>query len=235
VGSAEQLPFSLPHVMADGGEDFFVTPVNMEAVGRLDAWPEWSHHALFLVGAPGSGKSHLANVWRTRTGARMLDERALRDEGFLKDGKRSPILIEDIDRLLSTGDTDLERGLFHLFNWVKESGGTLLMTARAPVSVWAPGLADLRSRLLATPIAQLGGPDDILLEAVMVKQFSDRQMKVPPEVVRFAIARLERSFAAVREFVEAVDRASLSAKRPVTVPLVRDILDRPQEKHERLS
>jgi len=235
VGSAEQLPFSLPHVMADGGDDFFVTPANMDAVGRLDAWPEWPHHALILVGAPGSGKSHLANIWRTRTGARMLDEGVLRNEAFLANGDHAPMLIEDIDRLLSTGSTEIERGLFHLFNWVKESGGTLLMTAREPVSAWPPGLADLRSRLLATPIVQLGGPDDILLEAVMVKQFSDRQIKVPPEVVRFAIARLERSFAAVREFVEAVDRASLSAKRPVTVPLVRDILDRLQDEHERLS
>lgn len=235
MGSTEQLPFALPHVMARGGEDFFVTAANRDAVGRLDAWPEWPHHALILVGASGSGKSHLANVWRTRTGARTVDEASLAENLFLTEGGRAPFLIEDVDRMLRAGNEDRERAIFHLFNWVKENGGTLLMTARDPVAAWSPGLADLRSRLLATPVAQLGVPDDALLEAVMVKQFSDRQMKVPPEVVRFALSRLERSFAAVRDFVEAVDRASLSAKRAVTVPLVRGILDRTEKDRQSLS
>jgi chromosomal replication initiation ATPase DnaA len=87
-------------------------------------------------------------------------------------------------------------------------------------------LPDLVSRLRAIPQAVLGEPDDALLAGILVKLFDDRQIRVSPQVVSYLASRIERSIAAARSIVEELDRASLSGKRPVTVPLAAEILGR---------
>ncbi|RMF08733.1 MAG: hypothetical protein D6763_09350 [Alphaproteobacteria bacterium] len=226
MSPVEQLSLTLPHDAAFGGEDFFVTDTNRDAVRQIAAWPDWPHHALVLVGDAGAGKSHLAAVWQARARARLVTPTDLVHHDLLAGLGAQAILVEDVDRALESADTAVEEGLFHLFNWLREQGGWLLLTARSPVVQWPVRIADLRSRMAAAPLVRLGLPDDELREAVMVKLFADRQMRVDPQVIRYALARLERSFAAVREFVDQADRASLAAKRGVTVPLARTILER---------
>lgn len=222
----EQLSLTLPHDAAFGGEDFFVADSNREAVRTVESWPRWPHHALVLIGAEGAGKSHLAAIWRAKAGARVFSSADLMNEDTVAGLGSQAVLVEDIDRVLGAGNGAVEEALFHLFNWLKEQGGSLLLTARTPVSQWPLTLPDLRSRLAAAPLVQMGAPDDELLEVVMVKLFADRQIKVDPQVIRYVLPRLERSFAAVRAFVEQADKASLAARRAVTVPLARAILDR---------
>ena len=104
--------------------------------------------------------------------------------------------------------------------------GSLLLTARRPVAAWDLRLPDLRSRLLTAWPVRIEPPDDELLGALLVKQFADRQIRVDPEVVAFLVTRrIERSFAAARAVVHALDRASLRARRPITMPLARAVLE----------
>src|SRR3546814_11282244 len=101
---------------------------------------------------------------------------------------------------------------------VREAGGHLLLTGRTPPARWKIGLPDLASRLRAAPTVAVDGPDDALLSAVLVKLFADRQLRVGTDVVAFVVPRMERSFAAARRLVAALDAASLASRRPVTVP-----------------
>jgi chromosomal replication initiation ATPase DnaA len=78
--------------------------------------------------------------------------------------------------------------------------------------------------MTAWPV-RIGAPDDDLLGAVLVKQLADRQIRVDQDVVAFLTRRMERSFAAARAVVRALDRASLRARRPITMPLARAVLD----------
>jgi chromosomal replication initiation ATPase DnaA len=117
-----------------------------------------------------------------------------------------------------------EEELFHLYNRLKEEGGHMLVTASSPPQGWNFALPDLRSRLLASPAAALRAPDDGLMEIVLAKMFSDRQIFVPQEVIAFLLPRMERSFSAARVLVDRIDRKALAEKRPVTVPLARDVL-----------
>ena len=55
--------------MAMGREDFLVSPSNADAVAWIDRWPDWPGPALVIVGPPGSGKTHLGQVWRQQAGA----------------------------------------------------------------------------------------------------------------------------------------------------------------------
>ena len=103
-------------------------------------------------------------------------------------------------------------------------GVHMLMTAETPPQEWPFVLPDLKSRLLAAPAVAVGSPDDALMAVVLTKLFSDRQIFVPQDVIQFILPRIERSFLALRQIVDKIDRRALSEKRPVTIPLVRELL-----------
>ena len=201
-----------------GREDFLVAPCNEAAVAWLDRWPDWPGPALVIHGPPGSGKSHLAEVWRRRSGAEAIDAGALA-QAEAGGGHLAARLV--IDGL--AGPTD-ERALLHAYNSVAERDGHLLLTALSPPARWPIRLPDLVSRLRVAPAVAIGLPDDAMLAALMLKLFADRQIAVAPEVPAYVVPRIERTFAAVASLVERLDRAALAKGRPVTVPLVRAVL-----------
>jgi DnaA regulatory inactivator Hda len=218
-----QLPLDLGHRPAMGGEDFMVAPGNAAAVAWLDRWPNWPAPVLTVHGPPGCGKTHLAHVWRARSRAPLVSGAAL-DVATLPEllALTRTVAVDDADAV--AGVPALETALFHLHNLAGEAGGQLLLLARQAPAHWRLGLADLRSRLLAAPAVAVAAPDDALLAGVLVKLFADRQLRPGHDVIAYLLARMERSLDAARRVVAALDRASLAAHRPVTVPLVREVL-----------
>lgn len=215
----QQLPLPLEHRPALEQEDFLVAPSNAEAVAWLDRWPDWPAPALILMGESGSGKSHLAQVFAARSGAPVIaGELGLRLDPPALLAANDAVVIDDVDA--GVHETDL----FHLYNLAKETGATLLLTCTTPPSLWVT-LPDLRSRLSAAPAVSIGPPDDTVMAAVLIKLFSDRQLKIGVEVVSYLLRHMERSHAAARLVVDAADHLSLVRQRPVTVPLVREILE----------
>ena len=212
-----QLALDLGHRTAFGREDFLVAPSNQDAVGWLDRWPAWPAPALVVFGPAGCGKSHMAEVWRERSGAALLPADRLCEAAVPELADR-PVVVEDADRGVD------ETALLHLYNMLAEARQHLLLTARQPPSRWPLRLPDLRSRLLAAPTVAVQAPDDTLIAAVLVKLFADRQLKVGNEVVSFLLQHMERSFDAARSLVAALDAAALAERRNVTVPLARQVL-----------
>ena len=132
------------------------------------------------------------------------------------------LIIDDAHILM--GDGAQEQALFHHLNRIHGAKGRLLLIGDIPPARWPVSLPDLRSRLGAVPVAEIGLPDDGLMAALLVKLFDDRQIHVGADVIRFLTARMERSFAAASSVVEAIDRRALAAGRAVTIPLVREVL-----------
>ena len=220
--SGSQLVLDFDHRPALSGEDFLVAPPNAEAVGWLDAWPDWPGPALVIFGPAGSGKTHLAQVFLSQSGARAITPRELRRlEPPELVGEAAACLLENADGVLAEGG---EEPLLHLYNHVQESGRHMMLTAKLAPGRWNFALDDLASRLKAAPQAGIGPPDDGLIAAVLVKQFADRQLKVDDDVIRFLLRRMERSFAAARSLVGAIDDLALAERRNITVPLVRKVL-----------
>ena len=212
-----QLPLALPHDTALGRADFLVSSGNEAALGWIERWPHWPAFALVLHGPAGSGKSHLAALWQARSGAALIAGDAL---GKLDPGELAAapgVAIDD-------AEAAPERALLHLYNCCRDGGSGLLVVARRPPAAWPIVLPDLGSRLRALPAVAIGAPDDALLAAVLVKHFADRQLQPPPEIIGFLVRRMERSFAAAAALVDRVDRLSLGAKRPITLPLARRAL-----------
>ncbi len=210
-----QIPLTLPVDPAMGEEDFLITPSNQEAAAVTLAKEAGT---LLLLGPKGSGKSHLARIWKTRHGAETLDFEKSSPGGFA--GKKA-VLWEDADRI--AWDSALEAKAFHLLNSVKENKIALLITATASPSQWKLSLPDLRSRLLALPVAQLNTPDDALVAGLLLKHLNDRQLRVSEEVMDYLLARLPREGAKIEEAVKLLDQASLAGGRAITVPLAREL------------
>jgi chromosomal replication initiation ATPase DnaA len=193
--------------------DFIVAPGNERALAFLESFPAWPAPAVALYGPPASGKSHLASIWAAQAGASILGATAL----VLTEPPLGSLVVEDVDAILGGAQ---EAKLFALF----ERGAPLLLTARTPPVAWTATLPDLLSRYRAMLAFGLGEPDDALLSGLAVKLFADRQLVVPQTVIRRIIESLERSPAAIRDFVARADAQALSEKRPINLGLIRELL-----------
>ncbi len=152
-----QLSFDLPARAALGRDDFFVSPANALAVAMIDHAETWPGGKLVLSGPPGSGKTHLAQVWAARTGARIVAARDL-DDAAVPDLARGPVAVEDVPEI--AGEPAAQTALFHLHNLAQAEGHRLLLTGRSAPSHWALTLPDLQSRIAAAPHVALSEPDD---------------------------------------------------------------------------
>jgi chromosomal replication initiation ATPase DnaA len=219
-----QLAIDLPHRPALGRADFLVSDCNAAALGWIERWPDWPAPALVLHGPAGSGKSHLAELWRERSGGVLAAGQELPQADPNELARRGAVALDDAARAP-------ERELLHLYNCCAEAGARLLVVAREAPASWPIALPDLASRLRAAPSIAIAPPDDRLLAAVLVKLFADRQVQVAPGVIGFLLRRMERSFAAAGVLAERLDRRALGAGRPITVALARRVLaeaeDRP--------
>lgn len=231
---AQQLSFELPAKTALGRDDFFVAPSNAMGVALLDPSFAWPSGKLVLTGPAGSGKTHLAHVWASQTGAQIVQACDL-DEDRVLSLAQGPVVIEDVPAI--AGNSDAQNTLFHLHNLVLANGHALMLTGRAAPNLWQLSLADLQSRVQAATHAELQTPDDALLAVVLAKLFNDRQVTPKPDVIPYLLAHMDRSFAAAARIVEQLDNLALSEGRTLSRPLAVRLMsqDRPQDPSEEMK
>ena len=206
-----QLVFDLPHLVSFGLENFMISRSNAHAAALVQAWPQWPHSAAALCGPVSAGKSHLAQAWQARSGAALVTGNDLSETSIEQLEANSSLIVEDIDR----GIAD-ERVLFHILNLAREKKLFVLVTSAPLPGDIEIALPDLRSRLRALPVAVIDPPDDALLQAVLVKLFTDRQLTVDPQIISYIALHMERSMAAARRTVAIADELSLSKQRKIT-------------------
>ena len=214
-----QLALTLPHAESHAREDFLAGPSNEAALAMIESWPAWPSPVLMLVGEAGAGKSHLASIWAERSGARAIASRNLAVGGVPAALATGALVIEDIDPAAVD-----QHALFHLLNLAREQGADVLLTARTMPAGWTLSVRDLASRLRAVPVARLLAPDEDLLRALLIKFCTDRQMVVDETVLSYLLPRIERSFLAARQTVEALDAEALRLGRPITRALAAEVL-----------
>lgn len=219
MGAALQLVMPFGPVVSYQAEDFIRGGANAAALDLMERWPNWPYSLVVLHGPKGCGKTHLAHVFAQRARATFIaPERIGRvPADQLLTGNHCWV-VDGLEQVRG------EAALAQFINHARARGDYVLMTAQRAPSQLSFSLNDLRSRLNALPEVALGMPDDALLTGVLAKAFADRQLRVAAEVLQYAVARLERSFEAVQDFVATVDERSLASGRAVTLPLVRSVL-----------
>ncbi|MCA0406174.1 MAG: hypothetical protein LCH39_08495 [Proteobacteria bacterium] len=214
-----QLPLPLDSLPRYGREDFLVGKPNEAAFAYLERWPRWLAPAALLIGPEGSGKTHLAAIFAEQSEAQVMRADRLTRETVPLLAQARALVLEDADRFPPE-----EAALFHLLNLARETGVFVILTARDVPENWGVKTPDLLSRLRREPRLELHEPDDALLGALFLKHFADRQIALEAAVARYALARIERSYAGVQNLVAALDRESLIRKKPVTRALVAEVL-----------
>lgn len=218
------MQLDLPHRVAMGREDFFVSDANAAALRGIERWNDWPTSKMLLIGPEGSGKTHLAHVWAALSGARLVTAAHLTFDEVENLTDAPAIVVDDAD--VVAGDALAEEALFHLHNALAARSAPLLITSRQAPSRWGLRLPDLASRMAQAGLLKLSPPDDALLSAVMLKLCSDRDLAVQPATLTYAAARIERSFEAAGRFIEALDAAAIDGQRAPTLDLARHVLAR---------
>ena len=213
----EQLSLNLPYRTAYGREAFWVAPCNQEAVAWIDKYPDWPVPAVFLYGPAGSGKTHLVHLFTEE----VIDASHLTSD--FRPPFQKKIAIENVDKLAS------EEALLHLFNFIKELGGNLLLTGQ---KIPRFSLPDLQSRMALIPKVEIAMPDETVIQRVAQKAFEDRHIWVEENVLNYLATHLTRSFPLLQKVVEKADQKSLSAGRKITIPILKQVIDEMKQEQE---
>jgi DnaA regulatory inactivator Hda len=221
-----QMTLPLEYRPALERDDFLVSEANQEAIAWIDRWPQWPTTALVIHGAAGCGKSHLLHVWCSISKALMVEADQLNEDIVLR-AQEPDIKACALDHFaLKRLDDAQEEHFFHLFNTMKNKGGTMLIASRFPIELQKLKLPDLASRLKGSPHVEIFAPDDTLLGGVLVKLLRDRGIHISPDVLKYCITHMERSFDSAHNLAQQMDQLSLEQKRKITVPFMKDLFER---------
>lgn len=165
---------------------------------------------IYLWGAEGSGKSHL-----------LVASALLAQQHGVK-----MIIADDVDTL----DNEAQIALFNTYNHLRETGGTLVAAGEAaPMQM---GLRDdLATRLSWGLAYQLHPLSDEEKAQALRTHAEARGMKLPQEVLDYCLSHLRRDLPTLIATVDALDEWSLTSKRPVTLPLLRQIVQPNTKQH----
>ena len=199
--------------------DYYVSKSNYFAKNIIEAWPKWGKKIVNLTGEEYSGKTHLSNIFKKKSKALYLYGNNI-DENTLKKIKLSDnIIIENLDESVN------QKLLYSIFNLVEQDNKYLLISSKKPIDTMKFTLPDLLSRLKNCIIAKIEQPDDELIYAIILKSFSDRQIKLDNKIIDYIIKRISRSYSKMHEFIYKIDELSLKKKKSINFRIIKEIIN----------
>ena len=196
--------------------DNFVAGGNAETVAALTEWLAGglSETSFCLYGESGCGRSHLLLA----SGFRLVDATLNPSLAGITVGE--PLAVDNVDALNADGQI----ALFALFNQIKLAGGQLLTAAAQPPAHLALR-EDLRTRLGSGLIYRLQVLTDAEKAEAIAAQAKERALKLSPEAINYLLRHAPRDMRTLSMLVVALDQYTLEQKRPVTLPLLRELLN----------
>ena len=213
-----QLLFNFNYSQNFNYDDFFVSKSNYFAFQLIEKWPKWEKNILNIYGEKFSGKSHLANIFCNKNKCIKITEEQLNDEILKKLKLHENIVLDNFENLTE------ERLLYSLFNLVDHDNKYLLINSNKPINEINFDLNDLKSRSKNCLFAKIDKPDDELMFALILKNFSDRQIEIDKKFIDFIIKRIDRSYGKISDFIYKIDELSLKSKKPIDFKTIKEIL-----------
>lgn len=185
---------------------------------------------LYLAGASGTGKTHLALA--TCAAAQVAGRRAAylplasavgRVREALQAREALELLALDGVEALA-GRREDEVALFEFHNRARAAGVAVLYTATAAPDALPLVLPDLRSRLAQCTRIALAPLDDEGRREVLRDRARRRGLVLEPAALDWLLRHRGRDLSGLTAALDRLDRASLAAQRRVTLPFLRDVL-----------
>jgi DnaA-homolog protein len=226
-----QLPLGIrlpTHAVFEG----FAVGANAEIVAALrDPQPT----PLWLWGIAGVGKTHLLQAACAAAAAAGSGKGAyfpldpalgLPPEALIGYEQAGLLCLDDVDEV--AGSESWERALFEVFNAAQDSGSKLVFAAALAPRGIAWQLDDWRSRAASCLVYQVQELDDATRADALRLRAEQRGLQLPQETAEYLLKRLPRDLPSLCRLLDELDEASLVAQRRLTIPFIRDAL----EKHE---
>jgi DnaA family protein len=173
---------------------------------------------IYCWGEHGAGKTHLLRALSLRENARYIAADAT-PEAFDFSELINLYLFDDCDKL----SADAQIAAFALFNQVRENNATLV-SAGSVAPAFLSVREDLRTRLGWGLIYQVHGLTDEEKIAALTRTAQSRGLVHSPGVIPYLITHFHRDMRSLATMLDALDRYSLETKRPITLPLLRELL-----------
>ena len=218
MSELNQLLLDFDHNIEFNEHDYYVSKSNYFAFNLIQTWPKWERRILNIFGDSFSGKTHLAKIFQIKSNALYLSHNDINQEIFKKIKLNECIVIDDFQKIKN------ENLLYSLFNLIYQDNKYLLILSNKAINKINYSLKDLNSRAKSCIYAQIENHDDDLIFAIILKSFSDRQIKLEKKFLEFIIKRIDRSYGKIYEFIYKIDQLSLKKKKPINLKTIKEIL-----------
>ena len=201
-------------------DDFYVGKSNFYTFELINKWPKWEKNFLNICGEKYSGKTHLVNIFLKKFNGVSIKSSLLNDENLKKIKPFQNIILEDLNLNVN------EKIIYTLFNIIDQDNKFLVITSIKPITEINFQLEDLRSRTKNCLLAKIENPDDELMFALILKNLSDRQIKLDKKLINFIIKRIDRSYGKIFDFIYKIDEISLKKKKSIDFKIINEALEK---------
>ena len=199
-------------------EDFYVSNCNYYAFNLINSWPKWEKNFLNICGEKYSGKTHLSNIFLKKFKGIKIDANSFENKNLKEIKIYENVILDNL------GQNVDERLIYSLFNIIDQDNKYLIINSLIPVSKISFKLEDLRSRTKNCLVAKIDKPEDDLMFALILKNFSDRQITIDKKLIDFIIKRVDRSYDKIFEFIYKIDEISLKRKKSIDFKIIKEVL-----------
>ena len=199
-------------------EDFYVNKSNFFAFSLIEKWPKWEKNILNVHGEKHSGKTHLSNIFKKKYKAFKIKANEFKQESFKEFKIFENLILDDFDENVD------EKLMYTLFNVADQDNKFILINSLIPINELKFKVEDFISRTKNCIFAKIENPDDELMFAILLKNFSDRQISVDKKLINFIIKHIDRSYGKIYEFVYKLDEISLKKKKSIDFKIIKEAL-----------
>ena len=199
-------------------DDFYVSKSNIHIFELLNKWPKWEKNFLNINGERFSGKSHLINIFLKKFNGIKFEAKSFNNNDLKKIKIYQNIVIENLSK-----DID-ENLIFTLFNMIDQDNKYIVVTSNESIVNIEFNLNDLKSRSKNFLLQTIEQPDDELMFALLLKNFSDRQISIDQKLIDYIIKRIDRSYGKIFDFIYKIDEMSLKKKKPIDFKIIKEVL-----------
>ena len=216
----EQLTFKFPFSKKYFEQDYFVSSNNFSAFKLIDSWPNWPGKWLNIFGESGSGKTHLSKILESKI-------RKIKIVNANKVNNEIINQLNDIECLIvdSFNNNIKESLLYSIFNQSKQLDNYILINSKYSIKNINFNSEDLRSRINSFIFIGIELPTDELLQVIITKNLSDKQININPKLIDFIINNIERSYDKLFKFLKDIDDLSLSTGKSININLIKKALN----------